>query len=243
MSVLTIVAVVGIVVYVIGRQLIGEPLRGKRLLILPAVLVVVGIADMAGNNGRHPTATDIVLIVIGTAIAAIVGVWQGLSMRLEARRGHLWGQMPVRGLWLWVALVATRGMLDGLGYAVSAHVATGSAAILLALGINRLAQAVIVAPLALAAGIPFAPEKDGSTLRSGVLGAARERPSDSPASGPRLREESLPASWFSQLIDHTGSGRSPSQPAGGNHSADNLSRQDWRLLLRQIGDRLDDSPR
>jgi hypothetical protein len=242
-SVLTIVAVVGIVAYVIGRQLIGEPLRGKRLLILPAVLAVVGIADMAGNHGRHPTATDIVLIVIGTAIAAVVGVRQGLSMRLEARRGHLWGQMPVRGLWLWVALVATRGMLDGLGYAVGAHVATGSAAILLALGVNRLAQAVVVVPRALAAGIPFAPEKDGTTLRSGVLGTGRERPSASPASGPSVRGESLPASWLSQLIDHTSSGRSTSQPAGANRSADNLSRQDWRVLLRQIVDRLDDSPR
>jgi hypothetical protein len=207
------------------------------------VLAIVGIADMAGNHGRHPTATDIVLIVTGTAIAAIVGVRQGLSMRLEARRGHLWGQMPVRGLWLWVALVATRGMLDGLGYAVGAHVATGSAAILLALGVNRLAQAAVVAPRALAAGIPFAPEKDGTTLPSGVLGAGRERPSDSPASGPSLRGESLPASWLSQLIDDASSQRSTSQPAGASRSADNLSRQDWRLLLRQIVDRLDDSPR
>jgi hypothetical protein len=242
-SVLTIVAVVGIVVYVIARQLIGEPLRGKRLLILPAVLAIVGIADMAGNHGRHPTATDIVLIVVGTAIAAIVGVKQGLSMRLEARRGHLWGQMPVRGLWLWVALVATRGMLDGLGYAVGAHVATGSAAILLALGVNRLAQAVVVVPRALAAGIPFAPEKNGTTLRSGVLGAGRQRPSDSPAAGPSLRGKSLPESWLAQLIGHASSGRSPSYPAGANRSADNLSRQDWRMLLRQIVDRLDDSPR
>ena len=32
------------------------------------------------------------------------------------------------------------------------------------LGLNRAAQALVVAPRAIAAGIPFAPEKDGSVF-------------------------------------------------------------------------------
>jgi hypothetical protein len=200
-SVLTIVAVVSIVLYVIGRQLMGEPIRGKRLVVLPAVLAIAGVAAVASGHGHHPTPIDIVLLVVGDAVAVVIGVRQGLSLRLEARRGSLWGQMPVRSLWLWGALIACRGILDGFGDAVGAHVATGSAAILMTLGVNRLAQAAVVAPRALGAGIPFAPEKDGTALLSGVFGPRDEDPTSSR------------------------SGISPGP-------------QDWRLLLRQIADRL-----
>lgn len=254
MSVLTIVGIIGIVAYVIARQLMGEPLRGKRLLVLPAVLFIVGIVDVASNHGHHPRPTDIVLLAIGTAVAVVVGVRQGRSMRLEARRGFLWGQMPVGSLWLWGLLVASRGVLDGVGYALGAHVATGSAAILLTLGVNRLAQAAVVAPRALAAGIPFAPEKDGTSLLSGIFGVAGEGlsarppgPSASPASG----RAGLPGSAPSQPIGHQSrrhqshrpSPSSPWRDSGSVRSADNLSRQDWGALIRQLVDRLDDRTR
>jgi hypothetical protein len=39
----------------------------------------------------------------------------------------------------------------------------------LTLGINRLAQAAVLTPRALAAGIPFTPEKNGSTFLGGVF--------------------------------------------------------------------------
>lgn len=51
---------------------------------------------------------------------------------------------------------------------VHAHVAASSATILLMLGINRLGQAAVVVPRALAAGIPFAPEKDGKVFMAGL---------------------------------------------------------------------------
>jgi hypothetical protein len=240
-SAITIVGVVGIVVYVIARQLMGEPLRGKRVLVLPAVLFIVGIAEVASNHGHHPRSIDIVLLAIGAAIAVVVGVWQARSMRLEARRGYLWGQMPVRSLWLWVALLASRGMLDGLGYALGAHVAIGSGAILLTLGINRLAQAAVVFPRALAAGVPFAPEKDGTSLLSGIFSAHHDGPPDSSASD-RTRESRPPASlsrFSHQMSNHPAS----SELAESDRSANNLSRQDWGLLLRQIVDRLNDRTR
>jgi hypothetical protein len=166
-------------------------------------------------------------------------------MRLEARRGFLWGQMPVGSLWLWGLLVASRGVLDGVGYTLGAHVATGSAAILLTLGVNRLAQAAVVAPRALAAGIPFAPEKDGTSMLSGIFGAGGEGPSASPASGRASPPTSAPSHPIGPRSHHRHHRHHPSagRRSGSGRSADNLNRQDWGALIRQIVDRLDDRTR
>ena len=85
-------------------------------------------------------------------------------MRLEARNGSLWGQLPPQGLWLWLLLIVSRVLMIGVADGVHAHVAASSATILLMLGINRLGQAAVVVPRALSAGIPFAPEKDGKVF-------------------------------------------------------------------------------
>ncbi|HEX4009821.1 MAG TPA: hypothetical protein VHX62_07425 [Solirubrobacteraceae bacterium] len=134
MSVETTLTVLAIMIYVVARQIAGEPLRVKRLLGLPVALTVIGIVDVAHNGGRGPTRDDIVLIAAGVAINAVIGIGQGRLMRLESRHG----------------------------YALGAHLATASAVMLLRLGVNQLAQAAIVAPRAPATGIPFAPEPDGT---------------------------------------------------------------------------------
>jgi hypothetical protein len=130
MSALTIVAVIAILAYVIGRQLVGEAIRVKRLIILPAVLTGIGILDFA-KHAAQPTATDIVLIAIGAVIAAAVGLAQGRMMRPEARDGGLWGQLPLAGLWLWALLYLSRGALIGIAHASDAHLAVCTQAELL----------------------------------------------------------------------------------------------------------------
>jgi hypothetical protein len=50
-----------------------------------------------------------------------------------------------------------------------AHVAASTTPLLFTLGLNRLGQAAVIASRAVLAGIPFAPEKDGSTFLSGAV--------------------------------------------------------------------------
>jgi hypothetical protein len=163
MSVLTVFAAIGIIVYVIGRQLIGSSVSGKRLVVLPAVLTVIGILEISGHNS-HLNATDAVLLVLSAVIAIAVGLRLGAMTRLERRDGYLWAQLPKRGLWLWGALLASRLATAGVGDVAGAHLVAGTSVILLVLGLNRAAQAVAIVPRAVAAGIPFAPEKDGSVF-------------------------------------------------------------------------------
>ncbi len=163
MSLLTVLVVVGVIVYVIGQQLVGSALSGKRMVVLPAVLTVIGILDITGHRSP-PGATDIVLLVVSAVIAIAIGAGLGAMTHLERRDGFLWAQLPMRGLWLWGGLIISRLVITGVAHAAGAHVAAGTTAILLMLGLNRAAQALVVVPRAIAAGIPFAPEKDGTVF-------------------------------------------------------------------------------
>lgn len=168
MSALEILAVIGIIGFVIFRQIQGEPLRGKRTVVLPAILTVIGFSDLHGNGG-HLQPADVTCLVIGALGSALIGAGFGVMMRLEARNGYLWAQLPVRGLWLWGALIAWRVAAMALAGALHAHVAASSSTLLLSLGVNRLAQAAVIMLRALAAGVPFAPEKDGASFMASAF--------------------------------------------------------------------------
>ena len=150
---------------------------------------------------------DVVCLVISGLIAVTIGLLQGRMMRLESRNGALWGQMPVRGLWLWAVLVGSRLIMTVIALAVGAKVAGSSAPIIMLLGINRIGQAAIVMRHALATGIPFAPEKDG---RSFLVRPDRRR--GIPPSRPGLP---VPAAAWAQLRSRLAARIWPGQPARG----------------------------
>jgi hypothetical protein len=184
MSAIEILAVIAIIGYVIFRQVQGEPLRGRRAVVLPAVLTVIGFLNLRGG-GAHLTAADVSCLAVGAAGAAAIGLAFGAVTRLEARGGALWAQLPRRGLWLWAALVAWRVAVMVAASGLHAHVAASSATLLFTLGVNRLAQAAVIVPRAMAMGIPFAPEKDGRVFMAdafsrgpGARGGLGDRLSD-----------------------------------------------------------------
>jgi hypothetical protein len=176
MSAIEILAVIGIIGFVIFRQVRGEALRGKRAVLLPAILTVIGFTNLHASNGAHLQRADIVCITIGAAGSALIGLAFGAITRLESRGGYLWAQLPMWGLWLWGAMFAWRGVSFVLAEAMHAHVAASSSTLLFGLGLNRLAQAAVVVPRAMAMGVPFAPEKDGSSFLSGLFDNGATQP-------------------------------------------------------------------
>lgn len=167
MSAIEIVAVVALIGYIIVRQVQGQPLRVKRTVALPAILTVAGFLNL--RSGGHLTSADILCLVIGTAGSAAVGLAFGAVTRLESRGGYLWAQLPARGLWLWAALVGWRVLVMVLATGMHAHVAASAVTLLFSLGINRLAQAAVIVPRAMALGVPFAPEEDGRVFMAGTF--------------------------------------------------------------------------
>ena len=169
MSAIEILAVIGVIGFIIFRQVQGEPLRGRRTVLLPVILTVIGFTDLRGNGGAHLQPSDVTCLIVGAAGSAVIGLAFGAVTRLESRNGYLWARLPVRGLWLWAALAAWRGISFALAAAMHAHIAASSATRLFSLGVNRLAQAAVIVRRAMAAGVPFAPEKNGSSFMAGVF--------------------------------------------------------------------------
>ena len=179
---LDILAAIGVIGFVIYQQLVGQALRGKKVVLLPLIVTVIGATEL-GGHGQPIRPADVVCLAVGCVLAIVIGLAFGAIMHLESRDGVLWAKMPVKGLWLWLALFASRGVVYAIAAATHAHVAESTASILLGLGLNRLAQAAVVVPRALSAGVPFAPEKDGKTFMAGVLGQPGARPG--PAARPQ----------------------------------------------------------
>lgn len=170
MSWLEILAVIGVIGFVIYQQIAGQKLQGKRLVVLPAVLTIIGFANLHGAKGLH--SADYLWLTVGAVGSLLVGLAFGAITRLGSRDGVLWAKMPLRGLWLWAGLFAWRGLIMLIAARSGAHVAASTESLLFMLGINRLGQAAVIVPRAMLTGIPFAPEKNGRTFLAGGSGNA-----------------------------------------------------------------------
>ena len=166
MSWLEIVAVIGIVCVVIYQQFAGQLLQARRVVLLPVVVTVIGAVSL---HGHRLGPADIAWLTASAAGSLLIGLAFGAMMRLRARDGVLWGQLPLRGLWLWAALIGWRALIMVLAARTGAHVAASSTPLLFTLGLNRVGQAGVIVLRAARSGIPFAPEKDGRTFGAGLL--------------------------------------------------------------------------
>jgi len=170
MSALEILAVIGIIGYIIFQQVRGETLHSKRTVVLPAALTVIGFIDLRSRSGPVHTA-DVLAIALGCVGTGAIGLGFGALIRLESHDGYLWAQLPVRALWLWPALFAWRGVSYAIADGMHAHVAASSASLLFSLGINRLATAAVIVLRAKTLGAGFAPESGNSSPLSGLRNA------------------------------------------------------------------------
>jgi hypothetical protein len=153
-SIVEIAALAAAVGYVVVTQLRGQSLHAKRLVLVPAVLTVIGLVGLHGM--ADVSADDVACITASALIAAAIGCAQGRMTRLQSRDGTLWGRLPARGLWLWVALVISRVAMMVVAHGIGAEAAASLDSVLVVLGVNRLAQAGMIASRASRAGLPLA---------------------------------------------------------------------------------------
>lgn len=153
-NLLEIVALAAAVAYVVISQVRGQSLQAKRLVMVPAVLIVIGTMGLAGMPGFR--AADMACITASALVAVATGVGQGAMTRIEARAGAAWGKLPPRGLWLWAALILSRVAVMVVAHNIGAEAAASLDSVVVVLGVNRLAQAAAIVARAGRAGLQLA---------------------------------------------------------------------------------------
>ena len=149
----SVLVIAGVVVAVIISQVKGVTLTGRRMLVLPAILIGYGVVNLAAMHGVGPV--DIACIAVSATIGAVIGLGQGRAMHLESRGGVLWARLPLRGLCWWAALIAARIGMLAVAAALGAKAAGSVDSVFLVLGINRLAQSAMIGLRASRAGLPL----------------------------------------------------------------------------------------
>jgi|ERR1041384_2479686 hypothetical protein len=148
LTVIVVVLVIGLVV----KRFIGEPLNLRDLAVPPLVLTGIGIYHLV--NDVHLTGGEIVWVVGGSLVGLVFGAVRGLTPRLFVSNGHLWQRYTVWTVVVWVVSAAANfgiGHLSGLSTEVRPMT--------LSIGISVLGEAIILGARGFAAKVPFAPER------------------------------------------------------------------------------------
>jgi len=157
-EVVLILAVVG---YVMMRRILGEPAQGKRMLVLPAVLVVIGLSDVSGDA---QTLVSTLFLVATGGVSIVLGALRGTSVRISERDGLAFVNYTAVTVVLWmVNLLVKFGANFALSLVDAHDAASVSNSLLLTLGAGLLAEGAVVMVRALRTGtrVAWATGKDG----------------------------------------------------------------------------------
>ncbi len=157
-----IILILAAVAYVMVRRVMGEPAEGKRMLILPAVLLVIGISDVSGSL---KTPMSVVFLVATAAISVVLGGLRGASVRLSERDGLAFVRYTGVTIALWVANLAIKfGGNLVLGIVDPKDASSVSNSLFLTLGAGMLVEGLVVLARALHgdARVIWSKGKDGA---------------------------------------------------------------------------------
>ncbi len=149
-----ILALVGFVLY---RQTVARPVVARRLVILPGILVVIGIAAISHVDNGLLSATALLYVAIDLLGSVALGGLRGCFVRVYERDGVMWRQGGVITVALWLVSIAVRAVIGILATNAGAG-NVSNASLELALGVTLLAQNGVVALRGTRQGIPFAPD-------------------------------------------------------------------------------------
>jgi hypothetical protein len=136
---LEVVLIAAAIIYVMARRLMGEPAVGKRLLLLPAVLGVIGLAQTSVHS-----VTAVVFLVGSAALSVVFGLLRGLTIRTYEQNGIVMLRYTAMTIVLWAASIVARfaaGFVMNLVDPSAVQVGNG---LMLGVGAGLLAEGLVV---------------------------------------------------------------------------------------------------
>ncbi|MFF3910264.1 DUF1453 domain-containing protein [Streptomyces sp. NPDC001848] len=137
MEIVLVVAAVG---YLLVRRMAGEPAQGKRMLVLPAVLGLIGLSEV---SGVVRTPSSVLYLAAAAAISVAFGALRGASVRISRHDGYAFVQYTGITVALWALNLAV-----GFGGKFALHsfdpkdAGTIGDGLLLTLGLGILAESL-----------------------------------------------------------------------------------------------------
>jgi hypothetical protein len=147
-----IALIAAIVVFMIIRRFLGQPLQAKSLVV-PTLLTVWGIYQLRHD---HVTALDAGFLAVSAVVGLAAGAARGTTIKIFSRDGHLWHRYRPVTLAVWVGTVLLRLGMSAGGHLAGVDLDT-EATLLVMFGISLFAESGIVAIRAARTGVPYAP--------------------------------------------------------------------------------------
>jgi hypothetical protein len=159
-----IVLILALIAFMIWRRMAGQPLRAARLIVLPAVAVVLGLQELTGLAFH---ASTIAVLAIGVLTGIGTGAARGATVGIYERDGYLWYRYRALTVVIWLVIIPLRvGMVLAATAAGVALPTTGS--LLVVLGVSFLAESGVIALRASRTGVPYAPSRRAAGVRTSL---------------------------------------------------------------------------
>lgn len=134
------VAVAALIFYkVIFTQMRGTLLSRKGLMLMPAILVVIGLASSV-QALPHASAGELALLAADVLVLGVLGVFRSSTTKLTARGATTFQKGSIVTVGLWVLTIAVRFGFIALGTALGVAGPLTSASIALTIGISIAVQ-------------------------------------------------------------------------------------------------------
>ncbi|WP_414505081.1 DUF1453 domain-containing protein [Streptomyces sp. NEAU-L66] len=148
-----IIAVV--VIAVVIKRMIGEPVNARDLFVAPAVLTGIGILSLVKRTDL--TGTDLTWVITGAVFGAALGALRGATVQLVEKGGVLWQRYTGR---TFLAVIGTLALTAGFSVlAVKMGMHEHARPVQLSIGVSFLGESLMVGRRAMTSGIPFAPAR------------------------------------------------------------------------------------
>lgn len=161
MGLLTIAAVVGVVLFVIVRRMLGTPLVAGDLFAPPVVLVGIGLYQLhtsVGLNHLNSIGPGPALgLLAALAVGFGFGAARGTTVRLLSRDGVLRQRYTLFTLLVWAGSLAAGAGVSML--AASAGAGADLRPMTLSIGVGMLGETLTLAVRALSTGLPFSADQ------------------------------------------------------------------------------------
>ena len=143
---------VGLIGFVLYREMRPHQLRLRRLVLLPAVLGLFALQQLSRQQLTIDLST-VAFLGVNLAVGLIAGIWRGTTFRTWTEAGIVMNRGTVATLVAWGVLIAIR-----LPFAVVSHS-------------TKLPQGLVVGELLLALAVTFAAQNAVLWLRASRMTA------------------------------------------------------------------------